>query len=279
MGFKKMLMDDFGKDLPIGDGFGQSVEDPILITTADPEVAALTRFEVVWCIFVVKEWYWRPLGQVFVDPENNRIEKFSVEVKYIEGDQIVTETRKFYFDLSEVKLQDGHQLPYPYVEIGAPINAKLPWKIGWFHFSGIINNEINDPGLGYTLAYSAPGAKMTVYAYDLGISDEIRLAPRDTAQREFVKVVNTFESLNPTAELLQEHEGDGFFVKEFLNGDELTVVFLAPCSGSFFKLRGTLPNSNESFLVDCMRNSILYFAGLMKRMASPNTGLSDRSVN
>ncbi len=41
MELKQMLLDDFGKYLPIDGGFGASLDEPIRLTTADPFQTAL----------------------------------------------------------------------------------------------------------------------------------------------------------------------------------------------------------------------------------------------
>lgn len=42
MDLGQMLLKDFNKNLPISGGFGQSIDEPILITTSNPDDAALT---------------------------------------------------------------------------------------------------------------------------------------------------------------------------------------------------------------------------------------------
>ena len=41
MDLRQMLLDDFGKNLPIDGGFGASIDEPIRIMTTDPFQVAL----------------------------------------------------------------------------------------------------------------------------------------------------------------------------------------------------------------------------------------------
>lgn len=50
MTLREMLLKDFGKDLPISGGFGQSAEDPIVLTSKSAMDAATTQLEVARCV-------------------------------------------------------------------------------------------------------------------------------------------------------------------------------------------------------------------------------------
>ncbi len=111
MDLKQMLLDDFGKNLPIAGGLGQSVEEPIRITTSDPVEAGLAQLEIARCIYGMNGWYWRATESTTIPSSSGLFEKFSSEVKYAEGHEIITEKRNFYFDISGVDVTSGQQLP------------------------------------------------------------------------------------------------------------------------------------------------------------------------
>ncbi len=46
MKLREMLLKDFDKDLPISGGFGQSADDPIILTSKNAMGAASTQLEV-----------------------------------------------------------------------------------------------------------------------------------------------------------------------------------------------------------------------------------------
>jgi hypothetical protein len=51
MELKQMLLDDFGRNLPIDGGFGASIDEPIRITTTDPFQAALAQLQFARCLY------------------------------------------------------------------------------------------------------------------------------------------------------------------------------------------------------------------------------------
>ena len=107
MALRQMLLKEFKKNLPISGGIGQSLDEPIVITTSDPEDAALTQLEVARCIYGFNGRYWRLIERTAVPTDVGRIEKMSCEIKFIEDDQVITETRNFYFDLSHALVRSS----------------------------------------------------------------------------------------------------------------------------------------------------------------------------
>ena len=51
---REMLHKDFGIDFPIAGGWGQSADDPIVLTSQDPDEAALVKLEVARRIYGVQ---------------------------------------------------------------------------------------------------------------------------------------------------------------------------------------------------------------------------------
>jgi hypothetical protein len=265
MNLKQMLRDDFGKNLPIDGGFGASIDEPIRITTADPFQAALAQLEVARCIYGINGWYWRTLGRAETESHQARVEKFSSEVKYIEGDEIITEKRNFYFDITSVDLPSDQQLPEVRIPLPGIESLSLPWQMGWFHFDNLTNNEVEHPGLGVSVAYSAPEAKMTIYAYNKGMGEKIKNDPDGTAKPEFDQAIADFVSVNPTATSIQEHEEGGVRLRIYECEGALSVVLLAPFQDLFFKLRLTLSAVREPFMVDCAWFTVSYFSAMVRK--------------
>lgn len=263
-----MLLKDFGKDLPISGGLGQSANNPIRITTVDPMEAAITQFKVARCIYGTQGWYWRLLGFIAVDASPSRIQRFHYEVKYVEGDQVVTEERSLYYDISAVHLAPDENLPFAWV-LCHPVKFGFPWHFGWFHFDELIDNEKDCPGLGVSLAYSAPLAKMTVYAYDKGMSELIKSDPEGTARSEYLQAISDFELVNPNAITDYESDKNGTLLKVYKSGNTLSVVLVAtvvlvrPVRCFFAKLRLTLEAANEPFMVDCVVTTIGKFQNIV----------------
>jgi hypothetical protein len=104
---REMLLRDFGKDLKISGGTGNSIEDPIALDPQSPHDASWTEMEVARCIYGRLGWHWRAIDR----SRAGKIEKLSCEVRYAEGDEVVTEKRAFYFDVSSIGLNDQDVTP------------------------------------------------------------------------------------------------------------------------------------------------------------------------
>lgn len=259
MELREMLLRDFGTNLAIAGGFGQSAKDPIRITAKNPSEAALIQLQLARCIYMMNGWYWRAIQRIPVVTTRGRVEKLSSEVKYIERDLVITERRNLYFDISEVELQVDQQLPSTRVLIGYPAELGLPWQLGWYHFDGLINNEPTYPGLGVSVAYSAPQAKMTVYAYDKSVGDAIEANPEASAQAEYLQAISDFELMNPSAQAVREYEEASMRLKIYQLDNAFCAVILAPFRKFFFKVRLTSMKSNQPFTVDCAWSTIAAF--------------------
>lgn len=258
-----MLFKDFNKNLPISGGFGQSVDEPIVITTPDPEDAALTQLEVARCIYGFNGRYWRLIERTAVPTDAGRIEKMSCEIKFIEDDQVITETRNFYFDLSAVELRNDGVLPNTNIPLGDRFGVRLPWQVGWFHFDRLIDNETDNPGLGMSVAYSAPEAKLMIFAYDKGQSQAIIAQPDESAVEEFNQSTRDFEVMHPNAEILREYDHLGVRFKTYDENNVFSVVLLAPLRDFFFKLRLTLDSANEAYMFECAWSTVMAFASMV----------------
>ena len=78
MTLRDLLLRDFGKELPISEGWGKK-DDPIVITVQDSQEVSRTELEVIRYIAKVHGWIWRRVGHdVFAD-EDGRIEKIYID--------------------------------------------------------------------------------------------------------------------------------------------------------------------------------------------------------
>ncbi len=263
MDLKRKLLADFGKDLPIAGGFGQSLHDPIVLTASDSSVASDTIAEVVKCIYRVLGWYWMVVKWDIAQEGNADIEKVTVLTKYIEGADVVTERRNIYFDVSVVNDRSYGSQSIPIVRLPLPTKMNLPWQLGWFHFDKLWDNSAVDPGLGVSVAYSAPRAKMMVYVYDKGLGDLILADPDGSAAAEYEHAVQEYDVMNLEASVLSELKEKGIRIRLYALGDETSAVVVAPFNGFFFKVRLTLQDCREKFMVDCAWHTISTFAHLV----------------
>lgn len=263
MSLQAQLKADFGKDLPISGGLGQTVLDPIKVVAADRDLASVTMLDVMRCIYGSLCWHWQVVQWDTASAETDHIEKVTALVKHARGMDVITERRSLYFDLSAVKDGTAGRHTIPIVRLPLPTRMNLPRQIGWFHFDGLIDNTAVSRGLGVSVAYSAPHAKMTIFVYDKGLRDSIQTDPDGCAKLEFEQAVLEFESMTSEAIVIHEQEERGVRIRLFETEGVTHAVAMAPFNGYFFKLRMTQEDSHEKFLVDCAWQTISTFAHLV----------------
>lgn len=248
---KKLLNDDFFVELPISGGMGQSLLDPIVIETTSALEVRDVQHVVLTCINKALGRTWRII-EISHDSGDVFIEKVSFDAIYIEGNEVVTERLNFYFK-STCREQAADMVPTVSMPHGYRIN--LPKQMGWLHFSNLINNEPEHPGLGVTVAYSAPRFKATIYVYNLGLSviDEDRLG------QEFESATNQFLQVNSTAKELGKSEKDLAKHVAFDVEGAYTSLGLIVCNGYFIKLRVTAAMDAERHDFNCMNESVQAF--------------------
>lgn len=252
---KKLLLRDFGKDLKISGGAGNFVDDPIIIEVETAHDASWTEMEVASCIYGRLGWHWRAVGRTKQVENSKHIEKLSCEVKYIEDDQLITENRNFYFDLSSVDLGEQEITPACGFNLGANTGMGLPYQLGWVHFTGLTSNEEAQAGMGVTAAYSAPTTHATVYVYNKGMAD-IKSSNKGQLETEFASARSDLLAFNANTKQVAERFDDNLLFAAFEIGTAYTIITLSAVGNHFFKIRATVDPSNEKYTFDCMWESV-----------------------
>jgi hypothetical protein len=104
---------------------------------------------------------------------------------------------------------------------------------------------------------------MMIYAYDKGLSDQISDRPDESASVEYAQAIADFRSMNPEARPAREHEQGGVRLTIFESGQILSVVLVSPFRDFFFKLRLTLDDRSEQFMVDCAMHTLSNFVAMV----------------
>jgi len=258
MPLKKILDSYYGKIFPISGGSGGSKDDPIIITTEDRNDAAITQYEILRFFFEGNGWIWSQNSREFIPYGDSLIEKVSSEVKYIDENSpslIITEKRNFYFDVTMLSLKNGEKLPPITIKLSEPYGSTIHKQIRWLHFDKIFNNETLIRGAGYTLFYSAPQIKTSLYIYNSQKDEAIISNPDEEASREFKNVCAMTEASLPTFSILSEHKLNNSYWKVYVISDGSTFVILAPYKNYFVKCRTTI-STHESFIWDCAVESL-----------------------
>jgi hypothetical protein len=199
------------------------------------------------------------------------VEKVTVLAKHAGDTDVITEHRSLYFDVSALNGRGVGHRTIPVVRLPLQKRMNLPWQIGWFHFDELIDNSAADPGLGVSVGYSSPRAKMTIYVYDKGVGDLIQTYPDSSAAKaEYEQALFEFELVTPDIVVIHEHEERGIRIRLYETNDVMSAVVIAPFNGFFFKMRLTWQDSHEKFLVDCAWYTISTFAHLVGQRHGDN---------
>ena len=256
MNLREMIKRDFGYDLPISGGSGLSPADPIHVNVKDKRKASAIQSIYCRCVYGANSWYWRHLTSEWVLGDFSSIAKISSQVKYLERNQIVTETRNFYWDMSEVDISDNDTIYNPLVGIEPPVGIYIPYELGWFHYDSHINDEDTNPGMGVSVAYSAPNAKLTLFMYDNSIKDFIMSDRLGATRKEFAQAVSDFESYNTSPVLLNSYDDEYYLSNIYDENGAMTVVSLGVFNGLFNKIRLTTGKEKEEHALHCALDTI-----------------------
>jgi hypothetical protein len=164
---RNLLKKDFGLDLNIAGGTGQSADDPIVVKSSSESEASKTEFLVLRGLGKGRGIHWRSLGTAIVSSSPGSIIQRKIETKDARPEQVISQVENYYFRRSEAPPSSSP----PYADFIAhndqTISVEFPYELSWLHFGELVDYESRQPGMGYSLAYNAPGIKATVYVYPI----------------------------------------------------------------------------------------------------------------
>jgi hypothetical protein len=243
MALHDMLFRDWGTDLPIRGGYGQSRQDPIIITATDPETVALTQMLTIQGLGRGRRVFWRSLDRVLLGNEWPQIEQFKIETVELTKTEIITQTESYYFDVSAMNDLHRKWSVSPVISHRDTSGLVFPFEIGWVHFDGSANNESEVPGLGFSFQYKAPSINFTVYVYDLGRTDISDDATDQVVRDEFEAADRDIVKVNP--ELVAWPDQPSYtdhmmrYYKTGNDARDASLLALTVSHGKFIKVRAT----------------------------------------
>ena len=260
---RKLLQEDFNIDLPISGGMGQSASDSIVIESPNKNVASRVEMDILRCINKQLGRHWRLVGKLRIHADlNSAIEKVSFEAKYPEDDQIITDTRNFYFDISALALSEEETTPSCYVSVGDDGRFNVPYQLGWVNFTNSIDNETVQAGAGLSVAYDAPCNKVTIFIYDkaLAVIDPV-IAPT-LLEDEFSQARADILTRNPQAKQINSVSEDNFRFSAFDIDGDYSAVMLGIKENNFVKTRATMFETKEQYVFNCLMESLTAITAL-----------------
>lgn len=118
MTLRKLLFDDFGVDLPISSGLGNSIDNPIILEKTGMNDYVGTEYAVLKYLGMGRRIKWKTLGQEYLIHHNRHIDKIKIETVQTTEDEIITQIENYYFDFTEctkksegkLNLIENHQI-------------------------------------------------------------------------------------------------------------------------------------------------------------------------
>jgi len=260
------MKEDFGIDLPLGNGRGQSRCDPVEVVTKDATQAYFAEIKYVQTLFEIQKVHWRYLKTNRLTGEGNKpLHQTQFEVKFPEGANIVTETRNFYFDVSQVHF-DVPGRPQKKCQVPYPFNAGMPEHLAWMHFQAITNNEAEEPGMGSTLNYQSPSSYMGVYIYDKQLGGVLANPTDELLSAEMEDAAKNVADLNPHITEISRDECEGVKLRIYRNGDSRSLLGVTVALSCFVKFRITIPEGNDRFHVETAYQSMIALLKAVKQI-------------
>lgn len=227
--------------------------NPTPINASDPAKAGLLEMVLLRQHYKPTHTLWQVISKTTVLRLGKRIESVEIETKRPEGNYTVTQKERIEFDITTVKLR-GSTTPYPSTPI-VNFSGSLPYQLGWLHFDSTINHEPENPGLGESFLYGAPGTKATVYFYDHGLKREGKKPNDEIVSKEFSLAEKDLFTAHPDAKAIEDTTTKyGFRYRSYLVGQNRTYLGLRAFQDGFVKFRATIVN--DPLLVQTLGQSL-----------------------
>lgn len=227
--------------------------NPTPINASDSAQAGLLEMVLLRQHYKPTNTLWQVISKTTTMRSGKRIESVEIETKRPEGNNTVTQKERIEFDITTVKLRSS-TTPYPSTPI-VNFSGSLPYQLGWLHFDSTTNNEPENPGLGESFFYGAPGTKATVYFYDPGLKRQGKKPANETVSKEFSEAEKDLLSVYPDAKPVEDTITKyGFRYRSYLVGQDRTYLALRAFQGGFVKFRATIVN--DPLLIQTLGQSL-----------------------
>ena len=98
---RAMLKADFGIDLPISGGTGNSRDGPVVIHYKVPNDYVAVEYTVLNCLGMGRRVEWKLLQQALIEHIGRKLDQMKIETKKTTDIEIITQIENYYFDVTE----------------------------------------------------------------------------------------------------------------------------------------------------------------------------------
>ena len=260
MGVKEILAADFGIEVKIASGTGLRA-DPYVIEACSTVEAVRTQLNLLRGLGRGRRELWRLFNVETPVGENAGIQAVRIEAVRFTDEEIITEKRALYFDITAVEgVPDAGVPVIEWSDVRTAFAAIS--QVGWLHFDKAIDNAAGKNSMDTSLFYSGAGAKATLYVYDPDPS-HAALSPIEVRTRELMAACSQIQLANLSAEAPWPTLISGpFALQHYIIGDDLSVVGIAHLGRRVLKLRLTYFDDRK--MRELMNATIHEFAALAR---------------
>jgi hypothetical protein len=101
MDIKQQLLKDFGVDLPIHGGFGNSIENAVVINRRGLNDYVSVEYSFLRCIGRGRGIEWKLLNQQLVHQDGRTYDKMKIETTELTPTEVITTIENYYFDITD----------------------------------------------------------------------------------------------------------------------------------------------------------------------------------
>jgi len=199
----------------------------------------MTQMQVLKGLGMGRGVLWRVLARNPINIGQANIEQILIETKELTESEIITQQESCYFDVSQAN-KSGQPLRDVVVFTDNNTKISFPYELGWLHFSGFRDHEVEAAGLGKSISYNALGIKATIYVYDNLRTDITNDIDSVALEEEFESTVSDLMRAHPsTVTAGQFSKSENLILQAFKVDESFSLVGLGVLGGKFIKLRIT----------------------------------------
>lgn len=260
---KELLKRDFGLELDIAGGTGQSKNDPIYVLSPSEKEASRTEVLVLRGLGKGRGILWRTVNIEIMS--GMEVIQRKIETKEIHESEIVSQIENYYFLRKNTELHSTNINSQNIVFIDDKVGIFYPYEISWLHYDGITDySSQGREDLGYSLSYNAPGIKATIYVYPKVSGDTVR----DILELELATVIAEIKSIYGNDEIDHDWEARSnydhilyyYIPKHALM--ETSLILIMRIGNCFVKLRCSFVD--EAFMREISSDFLKCFLLLMR---------------
>lgn len=238
MNLRDALKADFGIDVLVERGSGRQ-DDPFVIEPCCAADATRTQLDLLRGLGRGRRELWRLLTAETARDIGPAMQRLRIETVSFTENEIISETRALYFDVSRVDGTPDASLPL--IEWADPRTTfSAVSQIEWLHFDRAITNSQEGDALDVALQYSAIGAKATIYVFGSAVTPSQEFPLAELRAKELEKVCwGVGNQYTQATAPWPAQVVEPFAFQHFLIGEDMSIAGVAVLGSHLLKLRLT----------------------------------------